>query len=85
MADFVLPLACVDEFGSGEEAGPLGQPGEGVEGVERMLAPAPLLPNLGKASAHAYWMDLTVSFILSLLVFCILPTNHLELTLLRCK
>ncbi|KAJ7833342.1 hypothetical protein B0H14DRAFT_2800983, partial [Mycena olivaceomarginata] len=29
-----------------------------VEGTEKMLAPAPLLANLGKASANAYWMDL---------------------------
>lgn len=33
---------------------------EGVEGAERVLAPAPLLANLGKASANVYWMDLTV-------------------------
>ncbi|KAJ7729809.1 hypothetical protein B0H16DRAFT_1330315 [Mycena metata] len=26
----------------------------------KMLAPAPLLANLGKASANAYWMDLTM-------------------------
>jgi hypothetical protein len=30
------------------------------EGAEKVLAPAPLLANLGKASANAYWMDLTV-------------------------
>jgi hypothetical protein len=31
-----------------------------VEGVEKILAPAPLLANLGKASANAYWIDITV-------------------------
>ncbi|KAJ7833348.1 hypothetical protein B0H14DRAFT_2364340, partial [Mycena olivaceomarginata] len=46
LANFVLPLACVDDFG--------------VEGAEKMLAPAPLLANLGKASANAYWMDITM-------------------------
>jgi hypothetical protein len=54
IADFVLPLACVDDFG-GE-----GDEDEQVEGAESTLAPAPLLANLGKASANGYWMDLTV-------------------------
>ncbi|KAF8174696.1 hypothetical protein K438DRAFT_1980159 [Mycena galopus ATCC 62051] len=31
-----------------------------VEGAEKMLAPAPLLANLGKASANAHWMELTM-------------------------
>jgi len=31
-----------------------------VEGAESLLAPAPLLPNLGKGSANVYWMDMTV-------------------------
>ncbi|TFK34695.1 hypothetical protein BDQ12DRAFT_689414 [Crucibulum laeve] len=53
IADWVLPLACPDDMGS---TGGL----EGVEGAESILAPAPLLPNLGKASANAYWMDLTM-------------------------
>ncbi|KAF8218100.1 hypothetical protein K438DRAFT_2006988 [Mycena galopus ATCC 62051] len=82
LADFVLPLACVDDFGVGEDvAGSgAGDPTAGgekqrngdrngdsakdrepqVEGAEKMLAPAPLLANLGKASANAYWMDLTM-------------------------
>ncbi|KAJ7449160.1 O-methyltransferase, partial [Mycena latifolia] len=55
LADFVLPLACVDDFGVGGGGG-----GPQVEGAETMLAPAPLLANLGKASANAYWMDLTM-------------------------
>ncbi|KAF7377920.1 O-methyltransferase [Mycena sanguinolenta] len=63
LADFVLPLACVDDFGVGEgevEKGGQGREQESqVEGAEKMLAPAPLLANLGKASANAYWMDLT--------------------------
>lgn len=58
LADFVLPLACVDDFGSGGSGGDGVL--EGVEGADSMLAPAPLLANLGKASANAYWMDLTV-------------------------
>ncbi|KAJ7821681.1 hypothetical protein B0H14DRAFT_3471315 [Mycena olivaceomarginata] len=49
------PLACVDDFGVGE-----GGMEVQVEGAEKMLAPAPLLANLGKASANAYWMDLTM-------------------------
>lgn len=58
LADFVLPLACVDTGGDGlgGDDGIL----EGVEGAESMLAPAPLLANLGKASSHAYCMDITV-------------------------
>lgn len=71
LADFVLPLACVDDFGVGV-GGAAGEweteketEGENarepqVEGAETMLAPAPLLANLGKASANAYWMDLTM-------------------------
>lgn len=58
IADFMLPLACVDDFGS-KKYDAEGQI-EGVEGAEQTLAPAPLLANLGKASANAYWMDLTV-------------------------
>lgn len=53
IADFVLPLACPDDMGS---SGGL----EDVVGAESILAPVPLLPNLGKASANVYWMDLTV-------------------------
>ncbi|KAK0495460.1 ich1-like protein [Armillaria luteobubalina] len=52
IADFVVPLACEDDFSSKGE--------NGVIGAETALAPPPLLPNLGKASAHAYWMDLTM-------------------------
>lgn len=57
IADFVLPLACPDDSSGGLE---------GVAGAERILAPAPLLPNLGRASANGYWMDLTVGFQLDL-------------------
>ncbi|KAJ7263048.1 hypothetical protein C8J57DRAFT_1719238 [Mycena rebaudengoi] len=87
LADFVLPLACVDDFGmregkgaGGEGSGTVGGGADGngidggggnmreggagegtlVEGAEKMLAPAPLLANLGKASANVYWMDLTM-------------------------
>jgi hypothetical protein len=38
----------------------LGEVGGIVEGAESMLAPPPLLANLGKASANAYYMDMTV-------------------------
>ncbi|EGN94261.1 hypothetical protein SERLA73DRAFT_15737, partial [Serpula lacrymans var. lacrymans S7.3] len=53
IADHVLPLAFWD----------LPSVLANVEGAERTLAPAPLLPNLGKASANAYWMDLTMQAI----------------------
>ncbi|KAF9044375.1 hypothetical protein BJ165DRAFT_1612036 [Panaeolus papilionaceus] len=33
---------------------------EDIQGAESTLAPAPLLPNLGKASANVYWMDMTM-------------------------
>ncbi|KAJ7143715.1 hypothetical protein C8R44DRAFT_139056 [Mycena epipterygia] len=74
LADFILPVACVDDFGVGGEENekreteeePQGSQREKekekepqVEDAETMLAPAPLLANLGKASANAYWMDLT--------------------------
>jgi hypothetical protein len=45
----------VDDFGVGE-----GGMDVQMEGAEKMLAPAPLLANLGKASTNAYWTDLTV-------------------------
>ncbi|KAF4566171.1 ich1-like protein [Pleurotus pulmonarius] len=92
IADFVLPLACADNFGlaKGENERPdeknyeeynsacqkastardddsttaNGEVDEsmteGVEGVQVRLAPTPLLANLGKANANAYWMDLTM-------------------------
>ncbi|KAJ8597167.1 S-adenosyl-L-methionine-dependent methyltransferase, partial [Rhizopogon salebrosus TDB-379] len=48
IAEHVLPLACwtLDSVLSH------------VEGADSTLAPAPLLPNLGKASANPYWMDI---------------------------
>jgi len=52
IADFILPLACPDSMIGLED----------VEGAESLLAPSPLLPNLGKASANVYWMDLTVRY-----------------------
>jgi len=86
IADFVLPLACVDDFGSGEGKGNGGETKggvDGVEGAERMLAPAPLLANLGKASANAYWMDLTVChfFLLSharLFMDCVVDASNVQ-------
>ncbi len=56
LADFILPLACADDLSATEDEHSLAD----IIGAEKTLAPAPLLPNLGKASAHAYWMDLTV-------------------------
>ncbi|THH29318.1 hypothetical protein EUX98_g4870 [Antrodiella citrinella] len=52
IADHLLPLACIDEDDASEA----------LPGTVRTLAPegSPLLPNLGKANANAYWMDLTM-------------------------
>ena len=50
----MLPLAC-------REYPEQDQSLQNVEGARSALAPAPLLPNLGKASANVYWMDMTVS------------------------
>ncbi|TFK98276.1 O-methyltransferase, partial [Pterulicium gracile] len=47
IAEFVLPLACNTDDGV-------------VDGAVKSLAPPPLLANLGKANASAYWMDLTM-------------------------
>ncbi|KAF8443678.1 hypothetical protein L210DRAFT_3502471 [Boletus edulis BED1] len=69
IAEHVLPLACADgdvldhvnaeayERTSAEEW-TLKSVLANVEGAERTLVPPPLLSNLGKASATAYWMDL---------------------------
>ncbi|KAL6306901.1 S-adenosyl-L-methionine-dependent methyltransferase [Sparassis latifolia] len=60
LADYVLPLACIDED---EEADVNGEPREDLPpGSVRTLAPegSPLLANLGKANANAYWLDLTM-------------------------
>ena len=72
IAEHVLPLACVDEDvldRAGTEAWGRNSTEEwtlnsvlaNVEGAEGALVPPPLLSNLGKASATAYWMDLLVS------------------------
>lgn len=60
LADFVLPLACADDVGPRTTSDGDADVLDGVEDAETKLAAAPLLPNLGKASANAYWMDLTV-------------------------
>lgn len=61
LADYILPLACVDED---IDATPHGDQSkkEILPGQVRTLAPegSSLLPNLGKANANAYWLDLTV-------------------------
>jgi hypothetical protein len=63
LADFILPLACADDIGPGKAGDEDAEALDGVEGAESILASAPLLANLGKASANAYWMDLTVGFL----------------------
>lgn len=69
LADYVLPLACVDEdedvevdVGDESDEGSKKVTRDPLPGTLRTLAPegSPLLPNLGKASANAYWLDLTV-------------------------
>ncbi|KAG9311280.1 S-adenosyl-L-methionine-dependent methyltransferase [Chiua virens] len=68
IAEHVLPLACVDEDvldhmnieASRTDEWTLNSVLARVEGAERTLVPPPLLSNLGKASATAYWMDLTM-------------------------
>ncbi|KAG6817373.1 hypothetical protein H0H87_009560 [Tephrocybe sp. NHM501043] len=61
LAEFVLPLACVDVDLAEDALG--GGVLDDVEGAESTLAHPPLLANLGKASANAYWMDLTMQVI----------------------
>ncbi|KAI0635412.1 S-adenosyl-L-methionine-dependent methyltransferase [Trametes polyzona] len=54
LADHILPLACVDEDAEDDA--------ERLPGSISSLAPdgSPLLANLGKANANAYWLDLTM-------------------------
>lgn len=61
IADHLLPLACVDEDDEALKDSADGKI-KALPGTVRSLAPdgSPLLPNLGKANANAYWMDLTV-------------------------
>ncbi|KAI8973144.1 S-adenosyl-L-methionine-dependent methyltransferase [Trametes punicea] len=56
LADHILPLACVDEDIDDPHVS------QSLPGAIRSLAPegSPLLPNLGKANANAYWMDMTM-------------------------
>ncbi|KAJ8582261.1 hypothetical protein M405DRAFT_576255 [Rhizopogon salebrosus TDB-379] len=69
ISEHVLPLACVDE--GVHRVKNERQMAEGekwkfdsvlshVEGADSTLAPAPILPNLDKASANPYWMDIMV-------------------------
>ena len=70
----MLPLACVDEDEDIESETPNSEieevfgkklTREPLPGTVRTLAPEglPLLPNLGKANAVAYWLDLCVRLI----------------------
>ncbi|KAL4080019.1 hypothetical protein V8B97DRAFT_2002489 [Scleroderma yunnanense] len=67
IADYVLPLACIEEEIQGKADVVQGQiEGEwtldsvlaNLEGAEISLASPPLLPNLGKASANSYSMGI---------------------------
>lgn len=49
LADFIIPYACP----SNETIG--------IPGAQTRAVKAPLLANLGKATANAYWIDMTVS------------------------
>ena len=53
IVDVILPYACYDDSDDN---------GERIPGAVRSLVPegSPLLANLGKANANAYWLDLTV-------------------------
>jgi len=53
IGDFILPLACRDNISEDDWL-------EDIDGAANTMPPAPLLPNLGKASANVFWMDLTV-------------------------
>ncbi|EKM77727.1 hypothetical protein AGABI1DRAFT_11256, partial [Agaricus bisporus var. burnettii JB137-S8] len=55
LGEFILPLACPDETGDISL--------EGIQGIESALGSPPLLSNLGKASANAYWMDMTMQVV----------------------
>ncbi|KAH8827657.1 hypothetical protein DL96DRAFT_1107856 [Flagelloscypha sp. PMI_526] len=59
LADWILPMACVDDFGLPDSEGSIKVEGA-TQSVLANNAPWPLLPNLGKASSNAYWMDLTM-------------------------
>ncbi|KAI0946796.1 hypothetical protein AcW1_010153 [Taiwanofungus camphoratus] len=66
LAEYVLPLACMDEDVDAESDtdGEISwiRRREPLPGTVRTLAPegSPLLPNLGRANANAYWLDLTM-------------------------
>ena len=87
LADYILPLACVDQDHDDTEEGPERGMKEVLPGTVKSLAPegSSLLPNLGKANANAYWLDLTVSHI----ALQILPTPHVinewSMPLIRCE
>jgi len=49
VGDHIIPYACVDDTEASN-----------LPGAAKTLAPKPLLANLGRASAVAYWVDLTM-------------------------
>ena len=93
LADYILPLACVDQDHDDTEEGPEHGMKEVLPGTVKSLAPegSSLLPNLGKANANAYWLDLTVSYItlpnfpmpqcrLLTVLYVPLDASHVQLT-----
>ncbi|KAK2462797.1 hypothetical protein APHAL10511_005188 [Amanita phalloides] len=59
IADFILPHACPDTFYYNDDDDKSHDIGN-IDGAANLPVPAPLLANLGKASAMVYWMDLTM-------------------------
>ncbi|TBU37557.1 O-methyltransferase [Dichomitus squalens] len=62
IVDNLLPYACVDDESAGGENGRSGDAESDALGTVRSLVPdgSPLLPNLGRASANGYILDITM-------------------------
>jgi hypothetical protein len=75
IGDFILPLACPDNVCEDSALEDID-----IDGAASTMPPAPLLPNLGRASANVFWMDLTVHSLTFLVV--VLPIN---VGFYRCK
>jgi hypothetical protein len=50
IGDYIIPYACLDDTDASV-----------LPGAARTLAPAPLLANLGRGSAFAYFLDMAVN------------------------